>query len=42
MKYALVKMARNVHNGFHELLPPIPEPITAFEKQKARIAQSSG
>lgn len=38
----LVKMARNVHRGFHELLPPIPEPITAFEKRKARIAQSSG
>jgi len=39
---SLVKMARNVHSGFHELLPTIPEPITAFEKRKARIAQSSG
>ena len=39
---SLVKMARSVHSGFHELLPTIPEPITAFEKRKARIAQSSG
>ena len=34
---SLVKMARNIHNAFHELLPPIPEPIRAFEDKKARM-----
>lgn len=33
----LVKMVRNLHNGFHELLPPLQEPIDAFEEEKARI-----
>ena len=33
----LVKMARNIHNAFHELLPPIPEPIKAFEDKKAQM-----
>jgi hypothetical protein len=32
-------MARNVHNAFLELLPPMPEPIKAFEERKTRIAQ---
>jgi len=32
---SLVKMARNIHNGFHELFPPIPGPIKTFEEQKA-------
>lgn len=34
----LIKMARNVHGGFHELFPPIPEPIKAFEERKARMS----
>jgi hypothetical protein len=34
-----VKMVRNVHNGFHELFPPIPAPIKAFEDKKARMAR---
>jgi hypothetical protein len=32
---SLVKMARNIHNCFHELIPPIPGPIKTFEEQKA-------
>ncbi len=36
---SLVKMVRNLHNGFHELLPPLQEPIAAFEAKKARIAE---
>lgn len=36
---SLVKMARNVHGTFHELIPPIPEPIKAFEEKKARMAK---
>ena len=36
---SLVRMARNVHRGFHELFPPIPEPIKAFEEKKAQIAE---
>lgn len=36
---SLVKMASNLHAGFHVLFPPIPEPIKAFEDKKARIAQ---
>ncbi|WP_175749792.1 hypothetical protein [Burkholderia pyrrocinia] len=35
----LVKMARNLHKGFHEIIPPLPKPIQAFEDKKARIAQ---
>ncbi|MEJ2673059.1 MAG: hypothetical protein P8168_12845 [Deltaproteobacteria bacterium] len=35
---SLVKMARNVHDAFHELFPPIPGPIKAFEERKARMA----
>jgi hypothetical protein len=34
----LVKMARNIHSTFHELFPPIPGPIKAFEDKKARMA----
>jgi hypothetical protein len=37
----LLKMVRNLHTGFHELLPPISEPIEAFEAKKARIAKYS-
>lgn len=39
LRGSLVKMARNVHCAFHELFPPIPEPIKAFEEKKARIAK---
>ena len=34
---SLVKMARNLHNGFHDIFPPIPEPIEFFSKKKVRI-----
>lgn len=34
---SLVKMARNIHSTFHELFPPIPEPIRYFEDKKARM-----
>lgn len=36
---SLVKMARNIHRGFHVLFPPIPVPIKAFEEKQARIAR---
>jgi hypothetical protein len=36
---SLVKMARNVHGGFHELFAPIPEPIKAFEDKKERMVK---
>jgi hypothetical protein len=36
---SLVKMARNVHSAFHELFPPITEPIKAFKERKARMAR---
>lgn len=38
---SLVKMVRNLHDGFHELLPPLPGPIAAFEAKKARMAKYS-
>jgi hypothetical protein len=38
---SLVKMARNTHKIFHELLPPVAGPIKAFEEKKARIAKLS-
>ncbi|MFA4906511.1 MAG: hypothetical protein WC645_08420 [Candidatus Margulisiibacteriota bacterium] len=34
---SLLKMARNVHSGFHAIFPPIPEPIKAFEDKKVRM-----
>ncbi|EIJ75148.1 MAG: hypothetical protein C75L2_00020046 [Leptospirillum sp. Group II 'C75'] len=33
----LLKMALNIHKRFHELFPPIDEPIATFEDKKARI-----
>jgi len=36
---SLVKIARNIHGTFHELFPPIPEPIEAFENRKARMLE---
>lgn len=36
---SLVKMARNIHATFHELFPPIAEPIKAFEDKKAWMAK---
>lgn len=36
---SLLKLVRNLHRGFHELLAPMPGPIEAFEKKKARIAE---
>ncbi len=36
---SLVKMARNIHSTFHELFPPIPEPIRALEEKKARMGK---
>lgn len=38
---SLAKMARNIHDGFHELFPPISGPIKAYEDKKARIAKYS-
>jgi len=36
---SLLKMVRNLHVGFHELLPPVQEPIAEFEARKVRIAK---
>lgn len=37
----LIRMARNLHGTFHELFPPIPEPIQVFKDKKERRAKSS-
>ena len=29
---SLLRMFRNLHNGFHEILPPLDEPIKAFDE----------
>ena len=39
---SLMKMARNVHAGFHELIPSVPEPIKTFEDEKAWKAKHGG
>jgi hypothetical protein len=39
---SLVKMARNLHRGFHILISPVPEPIKAFEDKKERMAKWRG
>lgn len=36
---SLVKLARNLHKGFHEVIPPLPGPIKAFEDKKERMAK---
>lgn len=36
---SLVKMARKLHAGFHELIKVEDEPIRAFEEKKERIAE---
>lgn len=33
----VVKMARNLHCGFHEIFPPQDEPIRRFMKKKRRL-----
>ena len=33
------RFALNLHNGFHELLPPVEAPIKAFEQKKTRMAE---
>lgn len=36
---SLLKLARNLHAGFHELLPPVPGPIAELEEKKRRMAK---
>lgn len=36
---SLVKMARNLHLGFHEIIPPISKPIEWFSKKPIRRTQ---
>jgi len=36
---SLVKMARNIHGTFHELFPPISEPVASFKEKKTRMAK---
>jgi hypothetical protein len=31
----LIKMARNLHRGFHELIPPLTKPIDDFERKRS-------
>ncbi len=38
----LAKMTRNLDLGFHELFPPIQEPIELYQEKRARIAKHSG
>ena len=32
----ILKMARNLHEGFHELFPPVAKPIEYEKERKAR------
>lgn len=36
---SLVKMFRNLHHGFHEMFPPLAEPIRAFEDKTRRMSE---
>jgi hypothetical protein len=33
----IMKMAHNLHEGFHELFPPMEQPIKAHQEQRARV-----
>jgi hypothetical protein len=35
----VARMARNLHEGFHQIFPPEPAPIKAFQEKKARMAK---
>ena len=35
----LTKLARNLHDGFHEIIPPLPDPIAAFQERQSRMSQ---
>lgn len=37
----VAKMATNLHQGFHALFPPIPEPVATHAKYKASLKQRS-
>lgn len=38
----LVRIARNVHSGFHDLFPPEEDPIKRLEEKKQRLANRRG
>lgn len=38
----LLRMGRNLHAGFHELLPPDPRPIEAWQEREQGIKQQRG
>ena len=39
---SLVKMGRNLHRGFHELIPPIQDPIREHQAERERLANLRG
>ena len=36
----ILRMARNLHDGFHELFPPMEKPIASYQEQQERPKQS--
>lgn len=37
----LLKMATNMHDGFHQLLPPLPGPIQSYQRRQGAAAGST-
>ncbi len=37
MTSTILKMARNLHQGFHELFPPTEKPVEMYREQQARL-----
>jgi hypothetical protein len=35
-RWLVTKICTNLHRGFHELFPPLEEPIKRFEARKAK------
>ncbi len=33
----ILRMARNLHDGFHQLFPPMEKPVTMHKEQQARL-----
>jgi cytochrome c551/c552 len=36
------RMARNLHEGFHELFPPMEKPITIYKEHQGRLSRRQG
>jgi hypothetical protein len=39
MTGVILRIARNLHEGFHELFPPMEKPIQSYKERQERLSQ---